>query len=162
MENTHHQRWLLRSHGVWKISSLSQTKYFKIHFLSLLFFCEKVSDPITSLQSFPNGPFETDDQYKAYVLLTWFSPCVTNGDIEYFLLEFKGSRANHDPLNFQRQFIAKFTKNGFFTYNETNLMPEYSYNVSVSVKTYGVDTLSSAIKGKFESPAGSKIFLCIS
>ncbi|KAM7344935.1 protein tyrosine phosphatase 52F isoform 2-T4 [Cochliomyia hominivorax] len=118
-----------------------------------------VSDPITHLKSTPNGPFETDKEYKAFVILTWNSPCRSNGIIEYFLLEFTGARKDLDTVHFQREFIADFRYDGLFMFNETNLRPEYSYNVTVAVKTKGVDVLSTAVKDKFEAPAGIPVKL---
>ncbi|XP_037826441.1 receptor-type tyrosine-protein phosphatase eta isoform X1 [Lucilia sericata] len=113
-----------------------------------------ISDPITNLKSTPNGPSETDSEYKAYVILSWFSPCKSNGLIEYFLLEFTGSRQDYDTVHFQREFQAEFNSDGVVIFNETNLRPEYSYSVSVSVKTKDVDIFSTAVRDKFESPAG--------
>lgn len=113
-----------------------------------------VSDPITNLKTEPEGPLETELEYNAFVLLTWNSPCKSNGEIEYFLLEFNGERQNHEPLHFQREYRAPFDADGILTYNETNLLPEYKYNVLVKVKTTDVDSLSLAVRSIFDAPAG--------
>lgn len=108
------------------------------------------------MKATPYGPSETDSEYQAYVILTWYSPCKSNGLIEYFLLEFEGSRQNQGTVHFQREFKTNINDDGIITYNETNLIPEYTYNIKVSVKTQDVPTLSEAVKDKFDAPAGSE------
>lgn len=41
-------------------------------------------------------------------------------------------------------------------FNETNLKPEYSYTIIVSVRNRNVDALSLAVRDRFDAPAGSK------
>lgn len=74
-------------------------------------------------------------------------------------MEFTGGRKDHDTVHFQREFITEFKNDGLFTFNETNLRPEYSYNVTVAVKTKDVDMFSTLVSDKFEAPAGSKFIL---
>uniref|UniRef100_A0A1I8PP92 protein-tyrosine-phosphatase n=1 Tax=Stomoxys calcitrans TaxID=35570 RepID=A0A1I8PP92_STOCA len=113
-----------------------------------------ISDPVTDLRSIPEGPSDTELEYKANVVLTWKSPCKSNGDIDHFLVNFNGIRTGFDDHSFQRKVEPYFIEKGLITYNETKLKPEYSYLANVSVKTKGVETYSDYTSIAFESPAG--------
>lgn len=71
-------------------------------------------------------------------------------------MEFTGGRIDHDTLHFQRKYHSEFSSDGIVTFNETNLKPEYNYDVTVSIKTSDIDILSISVRDTFESPAGSK------
>lgn len=114
-----------------------------------------VSDPITALKAAAYGPSESETEFSAYVLLTWNSPCKSNGEIEHFEVNFTGYRQNHESTNFTIYLSPAFNPEGSYTYNETDLLPEYDYKVSVRVKTRSVEELSLASEEKFSAPAGS-------
>ncbi|XP_075165181.1 protein tyrosine phosphatase 52F [Haematobia irritans] len=113
-----------------------------------------ISDPVTELRSKPEGPSETELEYKANVLLNWKSPCKSNGDITHFLVHFNGIRPGFDDHIFQRTVEPHFNEKGLITYNEAELKPEYNYSVNVSVKINSVDAYSDHASVSFESPAG--------
>lgn len=102
------------------------------------------------------GPLETDLEYKAQAVVSWSSPCKSNGDIEYFLLDFNGHRDGYENQNITRKIIPDFSKDGLISHNETELKPEYHYTVSASVKTVGVEFLSENAYAAFDAPAGSE------
>ncbi|XP_020798309.1 phosphatidylinositol phosphatase PTPRQ isoform X1 [Drosophila serrata] len=114
-----------------------------------------VSDNVTQLSVLPQGPANDNNEYNANVTITWTVPCKSNGEIEYFQLSFSGSRANYNPVAFQRR-VALDTENlkGRMSYTETDMLPQYAYTVQVAVKNREVEELSGSVPGSWESPAG--------
>ncbi|KAH8350288.1 hypothetical protein KR067_013028, partial [Drosophila pandora] len=123
----------------------------KRHFLRSYFI---VSDNVTQLTVSPMGPYP-DPEYSANVTITWTVPCRSNGEIEYFQLDFSGTRTNHKNENFTRQVpLDTENKKGRMSYTETEMQPEYEYKVTVAVKNFNVDELSGGVSGQWQSPAG--------
>lgn len=127
-------------------------KIFQIKLSSLVL---SVSDNVTQLSVVPQGPTNDNNEYSANVTITWTVPCKSNGEIEYFQLSFRGSRANYNPVAFQRM-VGLDTENvkGRMSYTETEMQPQYAYTVQVQVKNREVDELSDSVSGSWESPAG--------
>ncbi|XP_073844444.1 protein tyrosine phosphatase 52F isoform X2 [Musca autumnalis] len=113
-----------------------------------------ISERIQRVTALAEGPLETDLEYKAQVIISWSSPCKSNGDIEYFLLEFIGNRDGYESQHLVREIPADYSNDGQIQYNETDLKPEYHYTVSAAVKTFGVDILSENAYTTFDAPAG--------
>uniref|UniRef100_T1PDP8 protein-tyrosine-phosphatase n=1 Tax=Musca domestica TaxID=7370 RepID=T1PDP8_MUSDO len=113
-----------------------------------------ISERIQKVTAMVEGPLETDLEYKAQAVVSWSSPCKSNGDIEYFLLDFNGHRDGYENQNITRKIIPDFSKDGLISHNETELKPEYHYTVSASVKTVGVEFLSENAYAAFDAPAG--------
>ncbi|KAL9898387.1 protein tyrosine phosphatase 52F isoform 2-T5 [Glossina fuscipes fuscipes] len=113
-----------------------------------------VSDPVIGLKAKPEGPLEWDAEYHANALIAWNMSCKSNGEVEHFLLEFIGERPGYDFLGFTRKVKPDFSKKGSFLHNETNLAPQYTYTVRVSVKIKSVDEFSEPVNHTFEAPAG--------
>ncbi|KAH8277705.1 hypothetical protein KR018_003744, partial [Drosophila ironensis] len=115
-----------------------------------------VSENVTQLTVTPMGPYPDPSlEYFANVTITWTVPCRSNGEIEYFLLDFSGERASYDPVNFQRQVqLDMENKKGRMSYTETEMLPEYKYKVQVAVKNLNVAELSGGVAGQWQSPAG--------
>lgn len=102
------------------------------------------------------GPYPDPTlQYFANVTITWTVPCRSNGEIEYFLLDFHGTRKNHENIGFQRNVpLDTGNKKGRMSYTETDMQPEYDYKVTVAVKNLNVDELSGGVPAQWTSPAG--------
>lgn len=122
----------------------------------MLFNLSLVSDPIINSKAIPGGPSNCDEKYEAYVVIKWNMPCKTNGEIEYFRLDFIGERSNYDLERFSRIFYPDYNSEGSFLYNETKILPEYKYNVTISIKTQGVEALSRPETETFYGPPGRK------
>lgn len=105
----------------------------------------------------PQGPYVSVVEYKANVVVSWTSPCKSNGEIEFFLLKFVGERKGYKMQEFQRSVAPSYDESGQMTYNETDLKPEFNYTVSVAVKTSGVEQISTSITDVFDAPSGSKL-----
>ncbi|XP_064536553.1 receptor-type tyrosine-protein phosphatase eta isoform X2 [Drosophila montana] len=113
-----------------------------------------VSDPVTDLNVTSEGPALDPDNYSANVTVAWTIPCKSNGQIEWFLLEFSGTRKEQE-IKFQRQVPpAGHDKKGRMSYTETDLQPEVEYTVKVAIKTSNVSTLSDSTKKEWKSPSG--------
>ncbi|KAH8401745.1 hypothetical protein KR009_007614, partial [Drosophila setifemur] len=115
-----------------------------------------VSDNVTQLTVSPMGPQPDPNlTYMANVTITWMVPCKSNGEIEYFQLDFSGQREEHPDVEFQRRVqLDTENRKGRMTYTETEVQPEYKYKVQVAVKNRGVDQLSGGVPGQWVSPAG--------
>ncbi|KAH8275290.1 hypothetical protein KR026_004701, partial [Drosophila bipectinata] len=115
-----------------------------------------VSDNVTQLTVAPMGPYPDPNlQYFANVTITWTVPCRSNGEIEYFLLVFSGTRKSHENIAFNRTVqLDTENKKGRMSYTETDMQPEYDYKVLVAVKNLDVDQLSYGVPGQWQSPAG--------
>lgn len=115
-----------------------------------------VSDPVTDLNVTSEGPGLDPDNYSANVTVAWTIPCKSNGQIEWFLLEFSGTRKQQE-IKFQRQVPpAGHDMKGRMSYTETDLQPEVEYTVKVAIKTSNVSTLSDSTKREWKSPSGCK------
>lgn len=114
-----------------------------------------VPDPVTSLNVTSQGPSLNHSSYSANVTINWTIPCKSNGEIEWFLLDFNGKRDEHEEIDFERTVKPDFSDpRGRMSYTETDLQPEYKYTVKVAVKTRDVDTTSSAVQKEWQSPPG--------
>ncbi|XP_055854134.1 receptor-type tyrosine-protein phosphatase H [Episyrphus balteatus] len=115
-----------------------------------------VSDPLTYFMvTAINGPDVNSTTYKANVALKWLMPCKANGEIEEFLLEFIGKRSStHSPVHFSRRVEPVFDGTGYMNFIETDLSPEYQYDVTISVRNKDVLKTSEAKLLTFDSPAG--------
>ncbi|KAH8405215.1 hypothetical protein KR222_011140, partial [Zaprionus bogoriensis] len=114
-----------------------------------------VSDPVTNLNVTSNGPSPDTSSYSANVTINWTIPCKSNGEIEWFALDFNGKRDDEDDINFKREIKPDFgDARGRMSYTETDIQPEYKYTVKVAVKTLGVETLSNTAQKEWQSPSG--------
>ncbi|XP_016985316.1 receptor-type tyrosine-protein phosphatase beta [Drosophila rhopaloa] len=114
-----------------------------------------VSDNVTELTVTPQGPDNNINQYAANVTVTWKVPCQSNGDIEYFRLNFRGERTGFTPEVLNRTVkMDPENKQGRMSYTETEMQPEYNYTVEVAVKNRDVSQLSGGVAGAWRSPAG--------
>ncbi|EDV55808.2 uncharacterized protein Dere_GG22297 [Drosophila erecta] len=114
-----------------------------------------VSDKVTELSVLSQGPENNNAVYRANVTITWKVPCRSNGDIEYFQLNFSGSRTNFDPYAFQRTVeLDRGNKQGRMSYTETDIQPQVDYTVEVFVKNRNVEQLSASVSDNWQSPPG--------
>ncbi|XP_039484170.1 phosphatidylinositol phosphatase PTPRQ [Drosophila santomea] len=114
-----------------------------------------VSDRVTQLTVLSQGPKNNNTEYEANVTITWNVPCKSHGVIEYFQLNFTGSRTNYAPVTLQRRVqLDTWNKQGRMSYTETEMQPQFDYTVEVSVKNRDVEQLSSSVAEKWQSPPG--------
>lgn len=114
-------------------------------------------------------PDNSTEEYSAKIKLDWDIPCITNGKIEMFILEFSGERDgfSDNKHSFKRKVCAngKITEdgncynthpneNGSVFIEEANLLPDYNYNVDVTIKNEDVEDRSPINFLKFQSPSG--------
>ncbi|KAL7737912.1 hypothetical protein ACLKA6_006284 [Drosophila palustris] len=113
-----------------------------------------VPEPVVDLNVTSQGPSPDPEVYSANVTIHWTIPCKSNGEIEWFLLDFIGKRNEHE-IKFDRRVEPDTSdKTGRMSYTEKEILPEYNYSVNVSVKTKGVDTLSRPFEKEWQSPPG--------
>ncbi|XP_034477352.1 phosphatidylinositol phosphatase PTPRQ isoform X2 [Drosophila innubila] len=113
-----------------------------------------VPEPVVDLNVTSQGPSPDPQVYSANVTINWTIPCKSNGQIEWFILDFAGKR-DEQEIKFQRRVDPDTSdKKGRMSYTEKDLLPEYNYSVNVSVKTKGVDTLSRPAEKDWQSPSG--------
>ncbi|XP_037949787.1 phosphatidylinositol phosphatase PTPRQ [Teleopsis dalmanni] len=113
-----------------------------------------VSEKVQNLNMETEGPYASQEEYRANVLITWMLPCKSNGEISYFLVKFVGVRENYGTESFTRHIKPEYNRHGKMVHNETDLKPQYQYKVSVEVQTKDVDRLSDEEWGYFDAPAG--------
>lgn len=101
------------------------------------------------------GPSLNHSTYSANVTINWTIPCKSNGEIEWFLLDFNAKRDGQADIGFERKVKPDFSDpRGRMSYTETDLQPESKYTVKIAVKTRDVDTPSSTAQREFQSPSG--------
>lgn len=106
------------------------------------------------MQIITKGPLGNTLNYSAYLEINWYSPCRSNGIIDYFSLDFEGENDAENHC-FARKIKGSSITHGFMRYIERNIKPEFKYMVNVSVKTKDVSTLSDSRGVRIETPAGS-------
>lgn len=126
--------------------------------------------PVEGIYTYVFDPDNTTANYSAKVQLFWNIPCISNGEIEMFILEFSGRRKgdyNGDRHSFMRLVCVDGSitvdgncyrksplPSGRVTIQETELRPDYDYKVYIEVKNYEVSMKSKNNWGQFSSKAG--------
>lgn len=173
------------STGTLKIVNKTDTKFsiqepipfaiytFKVAALNRAYIGEEATITVQTLPTRPSSSalnFKVDSQtnplldgYNVTITLTWeIQNCSSNGKIYQFYLSFHGNRSdNLTEHSFNRTLnVSENKRNDFFTWEESEVMPEFLYNVKLFTKVRNVDELSDPTEVCFKSSAGGLYFFC--
>ncbi|XP_039958049.1 phosphatidylinositol phosphatase PTPRQ isoform X1 [Bactrocera tryoni] len=112
-----------------------------------------ISEPLENLNAATFGPYPTEDQYQAHVVITWTIPCNTNGEIQTFQLNFFGVREGQPNHTYNRTILPVYDSNGYVTYKESNLKPDFDYLVEITVNIKEVSNSSLPASTSFKAPS---------
>ncbi|XP_054091147.1 phosphatidylinositol phosphatase PTPRQ isoform X2 [Zeugodacus cucurbitae] len=112
-----------------------------------------ISEPLEDLNTAVFGPYPTENQYQAHVMITWTIPCTTNGEINTFQLKFFGEREGGPNHTYTRTILPVYDSNGSVTYKETNLKPDFDYIVEITVAIKNVSYSSQPTSTRFKAPS---------
>ncbi|XP_018795527.1 PREDICTED: neogenin-like, partial [Bactrocera latifrons] len=112
-----------------------------------------ISEPLENLNAATFGPYPTEDQYQAHVVITWTIPCITNGEIQTFQLNIFGVREGQSNHTYNRTILPVYDSNGYVTYKEINLKPDFDYFVEITVNIEEVSKSSLPASTSFKAPS---------
>lgn len=98
------------------------------------------------------------NSYNVSINLQWeIMKCSLNGKLEYFKIIFQGTRYKQENHSFEMfYYVQDNFKSLFFSWEESAVKPEYSYEIQVFIKNEGVEELSEPAVMLFDAVAGSK------